>query len=571
MIRINPRVPAPSPYIGVALVPYGEFYVFIQITDSSVNYPITVHITEDITPPTTIGSYTLTTVPVLDLSRQSRITDPLAPLHRSYDVSSLSSFEMRWNYISFPVRMLSSSMALTNFKGSIMQIVVTQGPSGGIVDMGSVLVVNSNPNNHFHWKMEPDFVDGWYFKCVHVDKTAHLATPFFFLYGVNKPAGGSGAECFVMCSNNGTSTLESDLTVPNNPTITRFDSHYWTFPVSDFSADRLWGLRLNIGSDFSATDLKCTGRKVLAPSDEIEWDLNFRKIHAHSKTDWDPFGDFEIPIELITAGLGYIDFPGNILLHYLNFVPGVNAYYMSHNMNSYVTGTINWRGTTYTFDNDKGYQDENWGSGGFPHPYVWMQANNFRDNSGKVLHDTAIVALYAPNLPHGSAWLGHSRIGGICLRHEGKIYKFFDMDHSIFGPVPAYILSNIPVVGSVTCIVDFAHHGSVHTVDIQNPSNITSAIGSFLPGRTPPAIPIRWHMTGQIHLNGNPLRIGNQIDIRVECIQSTVDRLKAPMDGVMTDFVTKESLHCKFTVQLTLRGGDTITLISDFGTAEYGD
>lgn len=75
LIRIDPTVPTPAGYDGIALVPIGEFLVFIQVTSSSVSYPLTVDITETPQSPISVYGYTLSTGGILDLSRETDICD----------------------------------------------------------------------------------------------------------------------------------------------------------------------------------------------------------------------------------------------------------------------------------------------------------------------------------------------------------------------------------------------------------------------------------------------------------------------------------------------------------------
>ena len=546
-----------GPLIPSAILPYGSFIVFLRITDPDASPPFMVDVSETPNPPVGVPGLTLSGGTVLQLSRETDIYNPFSL--SKYRVSNISTFEMRWPYISFRVDMNTNDSAINDFKGGVMTVSVSN--SSGYSDTDQVEILNTNPNNHFHWRRQPSFVDGWYFKCVHLDDTAMTATPFFFLYGINDPGGGANAESFVICSNAGTVPLSTGLAPTSGAVPTPFDLEDIRFPHAAFHGETFFGLDSTITTDFHATDRGCRGNKTLPSGDTISWDLTFTKIHTHCITDWNPLAPFEWSMELLDID-AFLEYPSMPLMHHFNRFSMMTAYYMSHNMNSFVSGTIDWKGQIYVFDNVKGYQDENWGSGGFPHPYVWMQANNFVSSGGTPLHDTSLVALFTPGMPM-SGFAGSNKIGGICLRHDGNVYKFFSMDMTILGEGIAREIANFVYdIGVVTCEVDFLQGGVRTTVDMANTTALYAAIGAF--PRAVPAIPVKWNLTGE---NSD----GDVISIIAECDAATVIKLAAPLGGSMQSDVTKESLHARFVVTITPDGGTEQRLISEFGTAEYGD
>lgn len=554
---IRLRLPvAYGPIIPPAL-PFGSFKVFLRVTDPSASPPFTVDISETPNPPVGVPGFTLSGGRVLRLSRETDIYNPRSL--SNYTVSDISSFEMRWSFISFTVRMNTDAAAIGPFKGGIMTVTVSN--SSGYSETEQIEILNANPNNHFHWRRQPAFVDGWYFKCVHVDAATMTATPFFFLYGVNDPGGGANAESFVICSNAGSVALSPGPVPTPGAVPTVPDLQDWRFPHTVFRGETFFGLDSSITTDFRATDRGCRGSKVLPTGETISWDLTFTKIHTHCITDWNPLAPFEISMEIIDFD-AFLEYPSMPLMHHFNRFSMMAAYYMSHNMNCFVSGTIEWKGHTYVFDNDKGYQDENWGSGGFPHPYVWMQANNFVSSGGTPLHDTSLVALFTPDMPM-SGFSGSTKIGGICLRYGGNVYKFFSMDMTMFGGGAARALADlVHDIGNVTCEVEFLQGGARSTVDIGNTAALYAAIGTF--PRATPAIPVRWVMTGA---NDD----GDVIAITASCDTASVMQLAAPLGGSMQPDVTKETLHAGVTVTITPDGGSAQTLYSHYGTAEYGD
>lgn len=553
------QFPVVGPIIPNAILPYGSFMVLLR-ADPSASPPFTVDITETPDPPVGVPALMLNGGRVLRLNSSTKIHDPHSL--STYRVSDLTSFEMKWRYISFTVQMNIEASAIGPFKGSTMEVRVSN--SSGYSEKEEVEVLNTNPNNHFHWRKQPAFVDGWYFKCVHVDAATMTATPFFFLYGVNDPGGGANAESFVICSNAGSVDHRPGLVWTEVPTAPDPQDD-WRFLHTAFRGETFFGLDLSISSDFRATDRGCQGHKVLPNGETISWDLTFTKIHTHCITDWNPLAPFENAMEIIEED-AFLEYPSMPLMHHFNSFFMMTAYYMAHNMNSFVSGTIEWKGHTYELDNDKGHQDENWGSGGFPHPYVWMQANNFVSPGGSALHDTSVVALFAPVMPL-AGFLGSTKIGGICLRHNGNVYRFLSLDVTIFGsggagPVARELADMITDIGNVTCEVEFLQGGTQTTVDISNTTALYDAIETF--PRATPAIPVRWVMTGENDA-------GDVITITVDCDAATVMRLPAPLGGRMQANVTKETLHAQVTVTITPDGGSAQTLYSDYGTAEYGD
>lgn len=543
------------------ILPYGSFIVFLKVTDTGVSPPFTVDISELPKPSISLpGGFTIGGGCVLQLRRATKIRDPYT-LFREYPVSNLSSFEMKWKYVSFPVKMNIDAATIDAFKGSTMLLTVRN--NSGFTAREEIPILNANPNNHYHWRRQQTFVDGWYFKCVHVDRTSLEATPFFFLYGVNNPAGGTSAESFVMCAKGGTIALSPGLqptpgAVPSAP-----DPQYWSYGWSSMRGETLYGLDASITSDFGATDSGCRGRKILPSGETVSWDLTFTKVHTSCQSDYNPLAPFELLMELNDPD-AFLEYPAWPLMHHFNRALFMTAYYMSHNMDSLISGTVNWRGTNYVLNNDKGYQDGNWGAGGFPHPYVWMQANNFSDSGGTPLHDTSLVSLFTPGMPWMFPFTGTGKVGGICFRHSGRTYRFFDMDKSLFGVsgVTRAVIDAVRDIGPITCQVTFRHAGMTKTVDVANPSAITAAIDPF--PRTPEAKPVQWSVTGE---NDD----GDRIEITVDCAESSVISLPAPLAGRMTPGVTKETLHATFTVKITPDGENSQTVYSNFGVAEFGD
>lgn len=565
-----------SPYRGTELkngvLPYGSFVLSINVTEAPPPFQVAMR---EIAPPAiTVGGVTVGGGSVARLDRPTRIlrAGPVA----IYSVPNLRSFEMRYPDIRFRVDLETDDRPIEAFKGSMLEISISNAQGFGITT--GIAIANANPNNHFHWRAEPKFVDGWYFKCVHVDAASGVATPFFFLYGVNDPSGGDdAAESFVMYGRAGEAKLGADLRPVAGPLLSTPDTRpRLIFKPPNFAFEAEYGLDARIPDapqpPFTASDGRCTGT-AMQDGEPVSWDLSLTKAFTGCKTDWNPLAAMDPILEL--AGNRFIENPKHMpLMRHLKSVPGISAYYMSHNMSCIASGTVDWKGKKYVFDRQPAYQDSNWGAGGFPHPYVWMQANHFRTGAGAPLPSTALVALITPKMPLFEMELPFSKVAGICLRHDGQIYRFLAIPLEIAEllarlispllPVRTIVEHFVPELADIACTVEFVQDGARKVVDMSSASSVDETIDPFKTRRAK-AFPVKWTMSAK---NGN----GDQLSIEVTCDQATVMELAAPLDGKMTDAVTKETLLARFVVTLTPSGGTaTPPLVSDFGTAEFGD
>ena len=582
-ISIKIRSPEDTRALSSAFVSFGSFYVVLELTSPTPALPLTVEITEISDPVVGPPLFRVPShqVQILDLGRATKIVDPSAAFEflHSYDVASLTSFTLRTGYpkVQFRVCMKTDDTTIESFKGSKMVLTVRDG--GSYRESAEIPILIANPNNHYHWRNEAKFVDGAYFKCVHVDHAAFVATPFFFLYGVCNPKGPPDSESFAMAGRAGSIALDALLLRPLLTSVPSAPEPNDPKPRpagSVYTAEQMFGLDAKITTDFTASDVRCTGNATLPSGGIATWDLLLTKLHKACVTDWNPLAHFQ------NAFFRPEEEPyGPLSRHTVSF-PGTSAFYMSHNMNSFVSGTITWDGKRYDFDDSlahKGYQDSNWGASDFPHPYVWMQANNFVDSWGAPLHDTSLVALYTPNmpitLPGDPTRL--TTVAGICLRHAGTIYEVITFDTSLvpwytvlISPLatraPEFFVRDVNEIATTfDCMVEFITAAGRKYLDMSRPGDIPTTIGLFprLP-LNPEIQPVKWTVHG---VN----RAGDDILIVATCDPSTVMKLAAPMNGKMEDNVTKESLLVRFDVTLKPKGGIAISMVSDFGTAEFGD
>ncbi len=560
-----------------------RFFFLVIKAGPAIPLPLTVTVTEEhdpiisaagLTVPLPAPGTTSGTLPagVVDLS--SPVTVRRIGSILNYKVSSLSSFEMKKGFHAIQVTGIMSGdvKKAKYYKGSKMKVTVRNGAS--VLHEETINVNVSNPNNHYHLRGESKFLDGWYFKCLHVDKINRKATPFFFLYGVNKNSLPSNDTAFVLCGNAG--SIDMDPTMVKSKVGEPgpiFSFHKRDFLTSSFESEKEYGLNTKIGADFAATDVSCRGKVTPDSGGLVEWDLKFTNIHNSVVTDYNPlqiFDDTWLPI----PGYSVHEDISRPLMRYFLSAPGMSAFYMSHNSNAFASGTIRWNedgvDKTYTFDNDKGYQDSNWGSSGFPHPYVWMQANNFRDSADSPLPGMSIVALFTPGMPMADGEL--AKIGGICFRpsQSGTPVRFADADRKgWFDTVLDFSGDIIPGgldVGTITCKVTFAESNGSGVVEIDmltaTEDSLNLELGHF---SSRPKKPIKYELTGE---NDN----GDKIEILVTCDYQTQMELSAPKNGVFTPKVTKQTLHGKFRVKFIPDGvTDGITYYSDFGAVDFGD
>ncbi|MFO7636938.1 MAG: tocopherol cyclase family protein [Clostridia bacterium] len=101
------------------------------------------------------------------------------------------------------------------------------------------------------------------------------------------------------------------------------------------------------------------------------------------------------------------------IMGYFAYVPGMECYHGIPSMTHRLSGSLVADGKEIPFDDGKGYLEKDWGTS-FPKGYVWIQCNNFQN-------DTLSLFCSAANIPFGR----NSFNGFICnLRLEGKEHRF---------------------------------------------------------------------------------------------------------------------------------------------------
>lgn len=537
-------------------LPYGYFYLNIRDRRTSSSLPLNVTVDEQPFPTVTSGSITLGGGKALILDEKTKVYNGKGWMLPGYNISEVKSFQMKLPYIRVIVRTKRTAKEVENFKASRMVVTVTYGEN--LSETTHITISYGNPNNHYHWRNENEYVDGWFFKCVHVDSSTRKATPFFFLYGVNRNKGHTAEEkSFVYFGHGGEVSLRTDLlapvagTTPTPPEVVEIER-----PFADFWGEKYIRLDSQIGSDFRATDIGCKGTVNAGTSNEILWDLDFTKFHNQVVSDYNP----------LPGGYGTVSHAGHHLWSYVDRPIGISALYMAHSMNCLVSGTLKWKGKTYQFDKLKGHQDENWGASGFPHPYVWAQANNFRFGSGS-LPRTWLVAFYTPCMPVPGP---DALVGAIFIRHNGNNYRFFKGKYCPGLNLLADIFMDL---GSMSCKVDLVQGTTTKTVDMSDDDDVNNKLGPFNVRKNDSSkwvYPVKFTFEAENDAGCMPWS-GDRIKVVFECPKSGVYRLRAPMNGKMEPGATKQSTHARVKVELTPLGQQTETMESDFATVDFGD
>lgn len=95
------------------------------------------------------------------------------------------------------------------------------------------------------------------------------------------------------------------------------------------------------------------------------------------------------------------------------FVPLMECYHGIVSMDHSISGSLQYRGQSISFDMGRGYIEKDWGKS-FPSAYIWLQANHFS-------RERISLKVSVANIP----WLGSSFVGFIGgLLIDDKLYQF---------------------------------------------------------------------------------------------------------------------------------------------------
>ncbi len=229
-----------------------------------------------------------------------------------------------------------------------------------------------DPYNVLQWKQgdSGDWYEWWYYKVVEPE----TGEAFYFTYGVVNPGKANGKGILQVGSFGQKVVAEQQV------------------PLAQFSASRS-DTDVRIGAN-TATDKRITGSLKQDDGEKNSWDLSFEK-------DW----------KFLAMGWGMQ-------------TPDIsNIFWYPAQASASATGTVHFRGKTYSFVNAPAYQDRNWGRS-FPDWWTWMVSNNFEHSPGTTL----AVGGGKPRVFNGPALFSGLCIG---LRYQGEEYVFRTTDGNV--------------------------------------------------------------------------------------------------------------------------------------------
>jgi tocopherol cyclase len=188
---------------------------------------------------------------------------------------------------------------------------------------------------------KPNYFEGWYFKQVHLEQDKTIS----FIFGIS--TGKHDPHSFVQV-------------IQSNPLSTA----YFKFPLEAFKVD---------GQGF-----------IL---DKNRFGLNELEIHLHQEG-------------LIIDGILYYS-DHQILVNKIMmpnimgpfaYIPDLECNHGVISMNHHVNGTLNINHHLYTFKQERGYIEKDWGRS-FPKRYIWIQGNHFNDPKTSFMASIAHIPL----------------------------------------------------------------------------------------------------------------------------------------------------------------------------------
>ncbi|PKM88182.1 MAG: hypothetical protein CVU85_04545 [Firmicutes bacterium HGW-Firmicutes-10] len=190
-------------------------------------------------------------------------------------------------------------------------------------------------------KRKDRYFEGWYFKQV----CEPLQQTISFIPGVSLKKGDEHAFIQVIIA----------------PAI---QTHYFRFDISEFSSDEK-PFRVRIAMNiFSETG--------------ISIDLRNEKIVIKGKLNYGPFEEIKHTLYSPT------------IMGPFAYIPNMECNHGVISMDHSVNGTLTVNETLWTFQNDRGYLEKDWGTS-FPKRYLWVQANHFDDPSVRFMASVAKI------------------------------------------------------------------------------------------------------------------------------------------------------------------------------------
>lgn len=209
-----------------------------------------------------------------------------------------------------------------------------------------------------------NYFEGWYYKNVAAD----LNSVFSFIPGIS--LNGDDPHAFVQVING----------ITNTTSYVRYD-------IGKFSC--------------AAGDFHVTIGKNVFTREYIFLDIDTDETKVQGKLEFDKMTPY--PSSLRSPGI----------MGWFSYIPFMECNHGVVSANHRVHGTVLVNGRSHDFTGGKGYIEKDWGRS-FPESWVWLQCNNFTDESASLFLSVAKIP-----------WLGKFFIGFICfVLIDGKYHTF---------------------------------------------------------------------------------------------------------------------------------------------------
>lgn len=209
-----------------------------------------------------------------------------------------------------------------------------------------------------------DYFEGWYYKNVAAD----LNSVFSFIPGIS--LNGDDPHAFVQIIDG----------ITNTTSYVRYDIGEFSCGAGDF--------HVTIGKNVFTREYICI-------------DINTDEIKAQGKLEFEKMTPY--PSTLRSPGI----------MGWFSYIPFMECNHGVVSANHQVSGTVLVNGRPHDFAGGKGYIEKDWGRS-FPESWVWLQCNNFADESASLFLSVAKIP-----------WLGKFFIGFICfVLIDGKYHTF---------------------------------------------------------------------------------------------------------------------------------------------------
>lgn len=225
----------------------------------------------------------------------------------------------------------------------------------------------------FHGANKKDnYFEGWFFKLVNRNKDSTFAIiPGIF---ISKDVKKHHAFIQILDARN-------------------HESYYIKYKASDFHFSKN-KFEVTIGSNFFSNEI-------------IEIDIMRKEIEINGKIRFEDIIPW--PVKLFSPGI----------MGWYSFVPFMECNHGVVSLNHILKGSLSVNNELISFEKGKGYIEKDWGSS-FPSSYVWLQANNFEDESVCITGSVAKIP-----------WFGNWFRGFIFgLLINDNLYRFTTYNHS---------------------------------------------------------------------------------------------------------------------------------------------